>query len=156
MNWKTDPKLAVALLGAIERHQLPFEQRSKQGISPHEKVNILYHSPNAVLCEDLEGRLIFFNQAAQNIFGYSLEEALGMPSVELAPTELREGRKKLFREVLDQKIAKEVRTTRLTQSGQKILVSGYVFPYELSPGVYSIAAILKKEGPFLTPSSTLC
>jgi PAS domain S-box-containing protein len=98
--------------------------------------------PYALLSEDTDGKLNFFNRAAERLFGYSQIEAIGMDSVLLVPPELREGREKLFHEVLEAKVSRYVETARITKSGERINITGFVFPYVLGRGVYSIAAMV--------------
>ena len=47
-------------------------------------------APDAIISADGQGRIIFWNQAAQHIFGYAEHEILGKPITELMPPHLRD------------------------------------------------------------------
>ncbi|MDX6770246.1 MAG: ATP-binding protein, partial [Elusimicrobiota bacterium] len=47
-------------------------------------------SADAVLLTDAEGRVVSWNPSAESLFGWSREEALGLPTAELCPPEARE------------------------------------------------------------------
>jgi len=149
-DWKNDARLGQALLRAIRTYDLPLELRlvPEIKISQSQEVNSLYNSPKGILSQDTEGILNFFNPAAGEIFGYTPDEAIGMPSVNLSPPELREGRKGVFQEIVENRIMKELTTVRLNKAGERITIHAYIFPYEyLSPGIsfLSIAAIVERR-----------
>ena len=149
-DWKNDARLGQALLRAIRTYDLPLELRlvPEVKISQSQEVNILYNSPKGILSQDTDGRLNFYNPAAEKIFGYTPDEAIGMPSVNLSPPELREGRKEVFQEIVEKRIMKELTTVRLNKAGERITIHAYIFPYEcLSPGTsfLSIAAIVERR-----------
>lgn len=41
---------------------------------------VLEQSPDAIVCADLEGRILTWNKGAERIFGYSAQEAIGQPA----------------------------------------------------------------------------
>ena len=146
-EWKGSKELADALLSAIEKHSLDFKPcvNSFEPISPHESVNILFHGSPALLSEDRKGILTFYSYAAIDVFGYSVDEAIGMPSLNLVPERFREGREQLFNEIINKKVPRRVETFRLHKLGHEIEVYAQVFPYESAPGEYNIAAIVKRK-----------
>jgi PAS domain S-box-containing protein len=45
----------------------------------------------AIIATDLQGRIIYWNRAAEELYGWSTEEVMGRPIVEVTPSEeLRE------------------------------------------------------------------
>lgn len=145
LNWKDNSKLAKALLSSIEKYSLNFTlgEIMDNPISLHESVNLLYYGHPAILCEDPEGRLMFYSQHGESIFGYTTDEAIGMHSVDLAPERFREGRKQLFNEIIERDKPETIGTVRIHKSGKEINISAQVFPYEIG-GQKNIAAIVKK------------
>ncbi len=144
-NWKNNSKLAKALLSSIEKYSLDFTpgEIPSNPISPHEAVNLLYYGNPAILCEDKEGRLLFYSQHGESVFGYTTDEAIGMDSVDLAPGRFREGRESLFKKIIEEERPIEVEAIRIHKSGEEIKIAAQVFPYEIK-GEKNIAAIVKK------------
>jgi PAS domain S-box-containing protein len=142
---KTKENVARALVRALVSHNLAPTAGVLLEDTKKRPIEVLQAIPWGLLSEDRRGKLNFYNQQARTIFGYSEKEALGMPSINLAPEELREGREKLFREVLEGEAARYVGTQRLTKSGQRVTIYGYVFPYEMQKGAHSIAALVRRS-----------
>ncbi|GEM_PF-4409237 len=114
--------------------------------------NVAYDtSSQGLLAQDAEGVLVYYDKGAANIFGYTIEEAIGMPSATLVPNnpvnpDYIKARQELFDRVLATGNPEEIRgTQRRTKSGDVITIDAVVFRYQLS-GVYSIAALVKKVG----------
>ncbi|TKJ17915.1 hypothetical protein CEE44_05355 [Candidatus Woesearchaeota archaeon B3_Woes] len=145
LNWKDNSKLANALLSSIKKYSLDFTlgETPNNPISPNESINLLYYGNPAILCEDSGGRLMFYSQHGESVFGYSTDEAIGMQSVDLAPERFRKGREQLFKEIVEKDEARNIETIRIHKSGREIKISAQVFPYEVD-GKKSIAAIVEK------------
>jgi len=122
--------LAIALLAAIKKYDIPLAE----GNSPENSVfqdaesNRLYYSRTAVLSHDKGGLLNFYNPAAAKVFGYDIEEALGMPSIKLVPEHLRGERSTEFQKILEEKVNLEFDTLRLNKRGELIPIHAHVFP----------------------------
>ena len=145
-DWHEDVGLARALWCALETYQVPFVEIPPvtASIAPPSEVDKLYFARTALLSQDTDQVINFYNRAAEGILGYSPEEAIGMPSAELAPVRLRGHRDAAFKGILEGMLMKEVTTMRLTKSGEEIPLFARVFPYELAPGVMSIAATIQR------------
>ena len=78
-----DSGLARALLAAIKKYDIPLAEGNppENGVFQDAELNRLYYSGTAVLSHDKRGLLNFYNPAAAKVFGYNIEEALGMPSI---------------------------------------------------------------------------
>ncbi len=144
-NWKDNSELAEALLLSIQKYSLDFTlgEIPLNPISHNEAVNSLYYGRPAILCEDIEGRLMFYSEHGESVFGYTTDEAIGMSSVDLAPERFREGREALFNKIIEEQIPIEVEAIRIHKSGEEIKISAQVFPYEVD-GKKNIGAIVKK------------
>ncbi len=62
------------------------EGKSGQALVQREQARlatIVKHASDAIVGEDMAGRVIFWNEAAEKLFGYSAAEALGRPVAEL-------------------------------------------------------------------------
>jgi two-component system, OmpR family, phosphate regulon sensor histidine kinase PhoR len=59
------------------------ENRETSASAPDWSYFIVQHTPGAVIATDALGRVIEFNPAAERLIGYSREEALGRPALEL-------------------------------------------------------------------------
>jgi len=84
---------------------------------------------DAIVCADAEGRMVMWNQAAEKVFGYSAEEALGSPLTMLMPERFRSAHAAAFGRVMTGKPASLVgRTIELWG----LRADGSEFPLELS------------------------
>lgn len=86
---------------------------------------------DAVLVVDTEGRVIEFNGAAETVFGYSRDEAIGADMAELiVPDHLRDMHRAGMKRYLDTGKPRVMGAGRLRLEGMR--KSGEVFPVELS------------------------
>mgnify|MGYP001568911055 CR=1 FL=1 len=145
MGWTDDVSLATALRDGLKTNYPGFVQGTipQSPLSRHSEVNTLYYSPHALLSHNFEERINFCNLAAQAIFGYTADEAIGMLSLDLVPEGLKQGREKLFETVIHEQRLAVVETKRITKPGRIIDIRAHVFPYELQPGKHSIAAVVE-------------
>ncbi len=120
---------ALTFLIKIYRQDRAFYQSSEIARSRFEAA--VSSSLDAVLVVDTSGRIVEFNGAAQTVFGYSRDEALGADMSEIiVPAHLREAHRagmKRFIRTGEQRVigAGRVRLEGLRKSGE-------VFPVELS------------------------
>ena len=116
-------------------------------------IAFLFYSPSPLLSQDHNGRLNFYNPAAQKVFGYTPEEAIGMASAELVPVPLRRGRADEFRHILEKEDFAEVQEPRLAKGGKLVGINALIFPYMLDDRL-SIAArvdLLDARGNVVAP-----
>ncbi len=86
-------RLAVFLVistfaGSMARQRTLAETRAER--STREMAAIVEYSSDAIFSTDPEGIIASWNRAAENLFGYSEEEAVGMPGECLVPPERQE------------------------------------------------------------------
>ena len=86
-------------------------------------------SSNAIVLADEEGRIVLFNPAAQAMFGYSQEEALGQNLDILMPPEHKGRHQEYIRRYLETGEARILGKTRRYEQGQR--KNGEVFPLQL-------------------------
>ena len=84
---------------------------------------VLYWIDSLVIVTSVEGYIISFNRASEQLSGYRLEELQGAPFWEtlLAPDE-REGVKAVIKDVLHKELSKDFRNHWVTKTGQKRLI----------------------------------
>ena len=88
---KEDIRIAQSIERALKLHSdvpyFPLSPGDKTAEDMHipSEMAGLYLSPNAVLSEDLDGKLNFANYEAQRTFGYVYDEMVGMDSLKLVP-----------------------------------------------------------------------
>lgn len=88
-------------------------------------------SLDAVLVVDTDGRIIEFNGAAETVFGYKRDEALGGDMAEMiVPPHLRDMHRTGMQRYLDTGVEKVIGAGRIRLEGMR--KSGEVFPVELS------------------------
>lgn len=110
-----------------------------------EEANEMYYADSAILSQDEKERLVFFNLSAEELFGYTLGEALGMPSAQLVPEDHRNQRAELFGRVLSGEVVQIPSAERIRKSGETVMASVQVFPYTLD-GSTCVAAVAEKLG----------
>lgn len=74
--------------GSMARQKTLAETRAER--STREMAAIVECSGDAIFSTDPEGTITSWNHAAEKLFGYSLDEAVGMPGSRLAPQERKE------------------------------------------------------------------
>lgn len=101
--------------------------------------SIARDSVDALVCGDRRGRIIFFNEAAEKLFGYRRDEIIGRSVTNLMPARFRTAHRESLKRVVaggERKIiGKTVELTALRKDGSE-------FPVELS-----LSASETREGP---------
>lgn len=95
---------------------------------------IVESSTDAVIGMTVEGEISSWNAAAEALFGYSAEEAIGRPFTILTPTERRAEESELFERICRGERIGHRETVRLSKSGRRIGVSLTVSPVEDADG----------------------
>ena len=89
---------------------------------------IVADSTDAIVAKDLAGVITSWNGAAEALYGYSREQAIGLHSSELVPEHLRAGERERFESVLGGESIAARETQRLTRDGDRIDVSVTISP----------------------------
>ena len=96
--------------------------------------DIIASSSDAIMGTDLNGRINSWNPAAETLFGYTAEEAVGLHITALLPHHLRDEPHPLLNAVRAGKRIEHVETVRLHKNGTPIHVSMTASPVRDSSG----------------------
>ncbi len=89
---------------------------------------IVASSDDAIISKNLDGRIQSWNAAAERIFGYSAEEAVGQLITLIVPPELHHEEKRILEALRRGEHIQHYETTRITKAGQRVDVSLTVSP----------------------------
>jgi PAS domain S-box-containing protein len=89
---------------------------------------ILESSNDAIISKNLDGVILDWNVAAQRMFGYAEEEAIGQPITMIIPPELRDEENAILRRVRAGEGIERYETRRVSKDGKTIDVSITVSP----------------------------
>jgi PAS domain S-box-containing protein len=95
---------------------------------------IVESSEDAIISKSLDAVIVSWNAAAQHIFGYTEQEAVGRPITILIPSELWEEENKILERLRAGERIDHFETVRVTKAGNKINVSLSVSPIKDSTG----------------------
>ena len=96
--------------------------------------SIVESSEDAIISENLDGVIVSWNKGAQQIYGYTEDEAVGKPTTILAPRELREDENNIFERLRAGEHIEHYETVRVTKTGSRIDVSLSLSPIKDSSG----------------------
>jgi PAS domain S-box-containing protein len=71
------------LNGMIQVLQSEIEERNRAEAQVREQARLLDLAHNAIVVQDLTGKILYWNKGAENIFGWTADEALGSSHAEL-------------------------------------------------------------------------
>lgn len=91
-------------------------------------------SDDAIIGQTMGGVISIWNPAAQNMYGYSAQEAIGRPVEMLVPPELSEEYKQLIERARAGEHQGHFETVRVRKDGQRIHISGIWFLIKDSKG----------------------
>lgn len=89
---------------------------------------IVESSHDAIVGKTLDGRIISWNKAAEQLFGYSLAEAIGMPVTRLIPLERRHEEMMILDRIGRGEKVPALQTVRMTKDGRRIDVALTISP----------------------------
>jgi len=90
---------------------------------------VVESSADGIISKSLDGIIVSWNKGAENIFGYTQEEAIGRSSLELlVPVDLQHEDKVIVTSVIDKKESFLIETRRKTKSGSDVPVALTVSP----------------------------
>ena len=95
---------------------------------------IVESSDDVILSKDLNGVITSWNAAAERIFEYSAQEAIGQPITIIIPPELREEGSQILKRLKNAERLEHFETVRVTKSGKRINVSLTISPITDSQG----------------------
>src|SRR5829696_4436791 len=89
---------------------------------------IIESADDAIISKTLDGILTSWNQAAQDIFGYTADEAIGQSVLMLIPPDLRDEEKMILSKIRAGDRIEHYETIRVAKDGRRINVSLTVSP----------------------------
>jgi PAS domain S-box-containing protein len=95
---------------------------------------IVESSDDAIISKDLNGIISSWNTAAERIFGYSAQEAIGQPITIIIPSDLREEEAQILKRIRNGERLEHFETVRITKSGKRRNISLTVSPIRDSHG----------------------
>jgi len=133
-EWQQRESIAKAeLLLAEERARLSDAlQESSKRLS--QLAAIVDSSEDVILSKDLNGTITSWNAAATRVFGYSPEEIVGKPILNLVPEHLHSDEKTIIETIREGRRVEPFETVRLTNDGKLIEVSITVSPIKDDKG----------------------
>jgi diguanylate cyclase (GGDEF)-like protein/PAS domain S-box-containing protein len=102
-------------------------------------------SDDAILAKDLHGRITDWNAAAERMYGYSAEEAIGSPVAMLVPPERHREDVVLLRRVLSGGRVVHYETERLRKDGSRVPVSLTMSAVRDSDGLVMGGSIIARD-----------
>lgn len=111
---------------AIER-KWEEEERSRLGA-------VVASSDDAIVSKTLDGIITSWNAAAERMFGYKAEEAIGKPITLIIPPELHHTEKEIIQKLRQGTYIHHYETTRLRKDGRLVAVSVSISPVKDSSG----------------------
>jgi PAS domain S-box-containing protein len=105
---------------------------------------IVADSDDAIIGKDLGGVITSWNRAAENIFGYSKEEAIGRSIQFLIPSERAEEENLILNKILKGERVSHFETERICKGGRRITVSTTISPiFDLHGKVVGVSKIAR-------------
>ncbi|PJD96843.1 MAG: hypothetical protein CK426_01850 [Legionella sp.] len=92
-------------------------------------------SDEAIIGKNLEGTILSWNKAAENLYGYSEKEAIGKNIKMLFPKDRQKEFQNIFHKIANDEHIKYFETLRVHQSGQTIPVSITIAPIKNAQGI---------------------
>jgi diguanylate cyclase (GGDEF)-like protein/PAS domain S-box-containing protein len=84
-------------------------------------------SPIAIVCTGLDRRIMLWNRAAQQIYGFTREEAVGQ-AIKIVPPDGAEASRTLYQRAINREIIRDVEVKRLRKDGTEVDVRLAVAP----------------------------
>lgn len=95
---------------------------------------LVINSPNAIITADRNGRILTWNRGAQEIFGYSAEEAVGMNVDEFVPANDPTSQKRDFDHLLAGGSLPPMEIVRIGKNGREIHLAVTLWPIKRADG----------------------
>jgi len=134
------PSTTRRILGLVQTAKRSVQVTADLRASEEQIRAITATTPNAIISADSQSRIIYFNPAAQRIFGYSSSEALGQPLTLLMPERFRTGHREGFARFLSTKkgnvIGKSVELTGTRKDGTEVPLNVSLSTWEMNGETY--------------------
>src|SRR5687768_5515329 len=106
---------------------------------------IVQSSDDAILSKDSNGIILSWNPAAEQMYGYAAEEAIGQPITILIPPHRAGEELKIIERVFGGERLKHYETERITKDGRQLNVWLAVSPVRDADGVIVAASVIARD-----------
>lgn len=120
-----------------------FHKRVEEELGIYEA--IIASSDDAIISKTLEGIITSWNQAAERLFGYSAQEAVGQPIMLIIPPELYHEEDGILCNLRQGRRIEHFETTRVRKDGTRIAVSLSISPVRDRSGTIIGAAKIARD-----------
>ncbi|WP_244432043.1 PAS domain S-box protein, partial [Rhodopseudomonas sp. B29] len=130
--------LAISLMiaGLIELHLSQADRRNERNAERARLAAIVEGSSYAIVATSLDGRILSWNKAAERLFGYTAEQAIGQDAGNLlVPEALREEERQMLEGIRDGKSFAYLWTKRKKANGDLVDVAVSISPMHSDDGL---------------------
>ncbi len=106
---------------------------------------IVDSSQDAIIAKDLTGIITHWNKGAEQVYGYTAEEAIGKPIAILAPEDRRDETMSILARIREGERVDPFETSRIRKDGQRLSVSISVSPVRNADGDIVGASIIARD-----------
>lgn len=131
----------------------PIEQLKEIGktlVYPELAMRMIEKLPDTLVLVDAEGKILFFNDQAELLFGYTKSEVIGHKVEMLIPIARREVHQKhrtgFVEEPRIRPMGAGLVLTALTKTNREVPVEVNLSPIVISEGIYTMAVLRRKNG----------
>jgi PAS domain S-box-containing protein len=132
------------LIGAVNV-LVDITDRKRAETAQAQLAAIVESSQDAIISKSLEGVIMSWNSAAERLFGYSANEAVGQPITLIIPEERREEEVGILEKLRRGERIQHFATQRLTRQGGRVAVSLSVSPVRDSTGRIVAASSVARD-----------
>jgi two-component system, chemotaxis family, CheB/CheR fusion protein len=113
-----------AVISFVDITELSDMRKKLKKVSELSRLAIVARdSSDAIIVQDLKGKIIAWNSGAKKLYGWSEDEALNMDVKKRIPIELREKYPNIINELSNSTVLEPIRTQRLSKNGTVIKVN---------------------------------
>jgi two-component system, cell cycle sensor histidine kinase and response regulator CckA len=135
------PLLARSLRYAMERHRSSLALReSSESLS-----RLISSAADAIVTKDLLGIITTWNPAAERLFGYTVEEALGKPLLMLVPPDRVEEEREILARIAKGERVEHFESVRLRKDGRPVQVALAISPIRDDEGRITGASKIARD-----------
>jgi two-component system, LuxR family, sensor kinase FixL len=135
----------LTLLQALAEHCGEALERIKLAAATRELAAIVEHSGDAICTKTLQGVILTWNKAAERLYGYTAEEAIGRPASMLMPPELRGDQTAIRERIARGSLGESYEATRLRKDGMRIDVSLNLSPTRDEDGQVTGISVIARD-----------
>lgn len=100
---------------------------------------------DAIIARDLDSRIIAWNNAAEQMYGWTSEEMMGQPVYKIVPPEKREEHAQWMNDIQEGKTLGPLRTERMRKDGSRVKIVITVSPVVARNGEVLGASAIEHE-----------